>query len=69
MKTLSQHNEMIDEHGMPVLRENKLKRVWDETIKKLNDEEFLRAVYDNLDTQAINTLLWKINNKYKLKLM
>ena len=61
MKTLSQHNEMIDEHGMPVLRENKLKRVWDETIKKLNDEEFLRAVYDNLDTQAINTLLWKIN--------
>lgn len=67
MKKLSQHE--IQEHSMPVLNEKKLKRVWDDVNEKLNDKEFINAIYENTDLQTLNTMLWKINNKYKLHLM
>ncbi len=57
-----------EQKGMPIINQNKIEGIWKKTKQKLGDN-FTNALFDNLDLQTKNVVLWKINNKYKCKLM
>lgn len=57
-----------EQKGMPIFNQEKIEGIWKKVKQKLGNN-FTDALFDNLDLQTKNIVLWKINNEYKLNLI
>lgn len=53
---------------MRIIPRAKIEKTWNEFKDKLGDN-FEQALYDNMDNQQINVVLWNIDKKYKLNII
>ena len=61
-------DDFITEKYMRIIPRAKIEKTWNEFKDKLGDN-FEQALYDSMDNQQINVVLWNIDKKYKLNII